>query len=128
MFQHDPIFAPSASGSSGDTTPDQGSHTGGVGAGGGGMGLADAALRPGNVCRCLSEFALEFRTTREKVLQQNIRKQASRERRKTRGKTILEARELWIYFTCTILMYSDCSVARAWGFSQLIQSSNKVIK
>ena len=101
MFQSDPIFAPTASGSSGDTTPDQGSGAGGVGGGGGagGMGLADAALRPGNVCRCLSEFALEFRTTREKVLQQNIRKQASRERRKTRGKTILEARD-YIY-TCT---------------------------
>ena len=110
MFQNDPIFAPTASGSSGDTTPDQGSGAGnsliGVGGGGRGMGLADAALRPGNVCRCFSEFALEFRTTREKVLQQNIRKQSSRERRKTRGKTILEARD----YICTNRVYPHDSM------------------
>ena len=70
------------------------------------MGLADAALRPGNVCRCFSEFALEFRTTREKVLQQNIRKQSSRERRKTRGKTILEARD----YICTNRVYPHDSM------------------
>lgn len=92
MFQNDPIFNPVASGDTTDQATAAGARGSLAGAAGGGGSLADAALRPGNVCRCLSEFALEFRTTREKVLQQSARKQASRERRKTRGKTILEAR------------------------------------
>ena len=41
-------------------------------------------------CKTLSEFALEFRTTREKVLQQKEKKANQKERKKTRGKMILE--------------------------------------
>lgn len=44
-------------------------------------------------CKVLSEFALEFRTAREKALQQKEKKANQRERKKTRGKTILEVRK-----------------------------------
>ncbi|XP_064598938.1 uncharacterized protein LOC135465600 isoform X3 [Liolophura sinensis] len=42
-------------------------------------------------CKIISEFALEFRTTREKVLQQMLKKEKQRERKKTRGKMIMDA-------------------------------------
>jgi len=38
----------------------------------------------------VSEFALEYRTTREKLLQQREKKATQRERRRTRGKMIVE--------------------------------------
>ncbi|KFM67303.1 FH1/FH2 domain-containing protein 3, partial [Stegodyphus mimosarum] len=41
-------------------------------------------------CRILSEFALEYRTTRERVLQQIEKKANHRERNKTRGKMITD--------------------------------------
>ncbi|XP_064640833.1 FH1/FH2 domain-containing protein 3-like isoform X12 [Lineus longissimus] len=41
-------------------------------------------------CKILSEFALEYRTTREKVIQQIQKKQNNRERKKTRGKMIVD--------------------------------------
>ncbi|XP_071037015.1 FH1/FH2 domain-containing protein 3-like [Parasteatoda tepidariorum] len=41
-------------------------------------------------CRILSEFALEYRTTRERVLQQIEKKANHRERNKTRGKLITD--------------------------------------
>lgn len=40
-------------------------------------------------CKVISEFALEYRTTRDKVMQQLQKKQNQRERKKTRGKLIL---------------------------------------
>lgn len=40
-------------------------------------------------CKVISEFALEYRTTRDKVMQQLQKKQNQRERKKTRGKMIL---------------------------------------
>ncbi|XP_049829302.1 uncharacterized protein LOC126267989 isoform X8 [Schistocerca gregaria] len=47
-------------------------------------------LRPNEFCRTVSEFALEYRTTRERVLQQLEKKANHRERNKTRGKMITE--------------------------------------
>ncbi|XP_066493027.1 FH1/FH2 domain-containing protein 1 isoform X2 [Tiliqua scincoides] len=41
-------------------------------------------------CRTLQEFALEYRTCRERVLQQRKKRAACRERNKTRGKMITE--------------------------------------
>lgn len=49
-----------------------------------------AESRPNEICRIISEFALEFRTTRERVLQQMEKKANHRERNKTRGKMITD--------------------------------------
>lgn len=50
--------------------------------------------RPNEFCRILSEFSLEYRTTRERVLQQIEKKVNHRERNKTRGKLILDIAKL----------------------------------
>lgn len=46
--------------------------------------------KPNEFCRIISEFALEYRTTRERVLQQLEKKANHRERNKTRGKMITD--------------------------------------
>ena len=43
-------------------------------------------------CKVVSEFSLEYRTTKERVVVQRDRKVAHRERNKTRGKMITEVR------------------------------------
>ena len=48
-----------------------------------------AQVKINNLCKVVSEFALEYRTTREKVIQQREKKDRNRERRKTRGKMIV---------------------------------------
>lgn len=50
-----------------------------------------AELRPNEFSRILSEFSLEYRTTRERVQQQIEKKANHRERNKTRGKLIIDA-------------------------------------
>ncbi|KAL6489634.1 hypothetical protein MHYP_G00033750 [Metynnis hypsauchen] len=45
------------------------------------------------LCKILSEFALEYRTTRERVLQQKQKRANHRERNKTRGKMITDSEE-----------------------------------
>jgi hypothetical protein len=47
-------------------------------------------VKIGLLCKAVSEFALEYRTTREKLIQQREKKANQRERRKTRGKMIVE--------------------------------------
>ena len=47
-------------------------------------------VKIGPFCKTLSEFALEYRTTRDKVLQQRQKKENQRERKKTRGKMIVD--------------------------------------
>uniref|UniRef100_A0A4W3I9A3 Formin homology 2 domain containing 1 n=1 Tax=Callorhinchus milii TaxID=7868 RepID=A0A4W3I9A3_CALMI len=47
-------------------------------------------LKVTRFCKIISEFALEYRTTRERVLQQKQKRAAYRERNKTRGKMITE--------------------------------------
>uniref|UniRef100_A0AAR5QKK1 FH2 domain-containing protein n=1 Tax=Dendroctonus ponderosae TaxID=77166 RepID=A0AAR5QKK1_DENPD len=49
-----------------------------------------ADTKPNEFCRIVSEFALEYRTTRERVLQQLEKKANHRERNKTRGKMITD--------------------------------------
>ncbi|TSK34713.1 FH1/FH2 domain-containing protein 3 [Bagarius yarrelli] len=44
-------------------------------------------------CKIISEFALEYRTTRERVLQQKQKRANHRERNKTRGKMITDSEE-----------------------------------
>ena len=41
-------------------------------------------------CKIISEFSLEYRTTRERVIQMKKKKENMRERSKTRGKLITE--------------------------------------
>lgn len=45
-------------------------------------------------CHTLREFALEYRTCRERVLQQQQKRATYRERNKTRGRMITEVRTL----------------------------------
>ena len=52
--------------------------------------------KPNEFCRILSEFALEYRTTRERVLQQMEKKATHRERNKTRGKLIVDVAKIKI--------------------------------
>ncbi|XP_051058048.1 FH1/FH2 domain-containing protein 3 [Phodopus roborovskii] len=57
------------------------------------MGHPPYAIREVNInkfCRIISEFALEYRTTRERVLQQRQKRANHRERNKTRGKMITD--------------------------------------
>lgn len=49
-----------------------------------------AESKPNEFCRIVSEFALEYRTTRERVQQQLEKKANHRERNKTRGKMIID--------------------------------------
>lgn len=48
------------------------------------------ATKPNELCKIISEFALEYRTTRERVIQQLEKKASHRERNKTRGKMITD--------------------------------------
>lgn len=47
-------------------------------------------IRVTSFCRIISEFSLEYRTTRERVLTLKQKRAAHRERTKTRGKMITE--------------------------------------
>ncbi|XP_025115916.1 FH1/FH2 domain-containing protein 1-like isoform X3 [Pomacea canaliculata] len=47
-------------------------------------------MRINHFCKVISEFALEYRTTRDKVLHMMEKKANQRERKKTRGKMIVE--------------------------------------
>ena len=51
---------------------------------------ASREAKVGLFCKTVSEFALEYRTTREKLLQQREKKATQKERRRTRGKMIVE--------------------------------------
>ncbi|VVC29642.1 Hypothetical protein CINCED_3A014046 [Cinara cedri] len=50
--------------------------------------------KPNELCRIVSEFSLEYRTTRERVIQQLHKKASHRERNKTRGKMITEVNKM----------------------------------
>lgn len=57
------------------------------------MGYSPYTIREVNInkfCKIISEFALEYRTTRERVLQQKQKRANHRERNKTRGKMITD--------------------------------------
>lgn len=46
-------------------------------------------VKVNHFCKAITEFSLEYRTAREKVLLQRQKKQQQRERNKTRGKLIV---------------------------------------
>lgn len=50
-----------------------------------------AELRPNELCRIISEFALEYRTTRERVQQQVGKKANHHERNKLKGKPSVDS-------------------------------------
>lgn len=56
--------------------------------------------KPTKFLKVIAEFALEFRTTRERVLQQLEKRANHRERNKTRGKLIIDVRffQLFVIF------------------------------
>lgn len=69
------------------------------------MGHPAHAIRDVNIhkfCKIISEFALEYRTTRERVLQQKQKRANHRERNKTRGKMITDVSKI------TICVASGC--------------------
>ncbi|BFZ13123.1 hypothetical protein BsWGS_16162 [Bradybaena similaris] len=56
-----------------------------------GFPVVDARdLKINHFCKVVSEFALEYRTTRDKVIQMMQKKASQRERKKTRGKMIVD--------------------------------------
>uniref|UniRef100_A0A8C9TT60 Formin homology 2 domain containing 3 n=1 Tax=Scleropages formosus TaxID=113540 RepID=A0A8C9TT60_SCLFO len=60
-------------------------------------------------CKTVSEFALEYRTTRERVLQQRQKRASHRERNKTRGKMITDVSVPFLLHDCiSILQRSEC--------------------
>lgn len=64
------------------------------------MGYPPYAIREVNInkfCKIISEFALEYRTTRERVLQQKQKRADHRERNKTRGKMITDVSGVFGY-------------------------------
>lgn len=54
--------------------------------------------KPTKFLKVIAEFALEFRTTRERVLQQLEKRANHRERNKTRGKLIIDVRNFLVYY------------------------------
>jgi len=61
-------------------------------------------LKVSYFCRMLSEFALEYRTTKEKVIQTREKKASQKERSKTRGKMITEEMTLEEVFRLAPIM------------------------
>lgn len=62
----------------------------------------------GHFCRILAEFSLEYRTTRERILEQNAKKASDKERKQTRGKLIDDVsafmRLYYCCFSCYVLL------------------------
>lgn len=69
------------------------------------------------VCSTISEFALEYRTCRERVLQQIQKKANHRERNKTRGKMIMEVKRV------TPILLSFLYLKKKKGFLSFIRAS-----
>ena len=51
--------------------------------------------KPHEFCKTLSEFALEYRTIRQRALETKKRKENQKKRTKTRGKLITDVSNLW---------------------------------
>ena len=64
-------------------------------------------LKVNQFCKTLSEFALEYRTTREKVVQQLEKKANQRERKKTRGKMIVDVSFDWHFRHLSYMILFD---------------------
>lgn len=55
--------------------------------------MLSLVLQVNEFCKIISEFSLEYRTAREKVLEQKKKRENIRERNRTRGKLITEVRD-----------------------------------
>lgn len=58
-----------------------------------------------NFCKVLSEFALEYRTTRDRITTQKEKKQTRDNRDRTRGKLITEVRSMIFHFNFIIDLF-----------------------
>ena len=56
-------------------------------------------------CKIIGEFSLEYRTTRERVIQMKKKKENMRERSKTRGKLITETEVKTYIWTLYFMNY-----------------------
>lgn len=84
--------------------------------------------KPNEFCRVVSEFALEYRTTRERVIQQLEKKANHRERNKTRGKKITEVNVLTQRTAAGALARNICTYPRyVQLFNFNYDSSQKLI-
>lgn len=66
-----------------------------------------STTKPHTLFKIISEFALEYRTTRERVIQQMQKKASHRERNKTRGKMITEVLCSCPYLCRTFILAID---------------------
>lgn len=68
-------------------------------------------------CKVLTEFSLEYRAARDKVMQQRLKKAQQRERNKTRGKLIINVSLTFcLIFALTFLNHSVVTeVVEGWG-------------
>ncbi|KPP56674.1 hypothetical protein Z043_125689, partial [Scleropages formosus] len=73
-------------------------------------------------CKIISEFSLEYRTTRERVLTQKRKRAAHRERTKTRGKMITEVTEK---FSAAVSPPPESSPAPVWMTADLEPSQEE---
>jgi len=65
----------------------------------------------GLFCKTLSDFALEYRTTRERVIYQRQKKATQRQRNMTRGKMIVEVRLLRrVFLSCAFYTNEGCGL------------------
>uniref|UniRef100_A0A8C9W4F0 Formin homology 2 domain containing 1 n=1 Tax=Scleropages formosus TaxID=113540 RepID=A0A8C9W4F0_SCLFO len=72
-------------------------------------------------CKIISEFSLEYRTTRERVLTQKRKRAAHRERTKTRGKMITETEK----FSAAVSPPPESSPAPVWMTADLEPSQEE---
>ncbi|XP_062853603.1 FH1/FH2 domain-containing protein 3-like isoform X2 [Trichomycterus rosablanca] len=82
-------------------------------------GVRDLSVQ--RFCRIVSEFALEYRTTRERILQQKQKRADHRERNKTRGKMIMDV-------TATTDDDEDTEASTVVGSSNVSAPSGEKIK
>lgn len=85
------------------------------------MGHPPYAIREVNInkfCKIISEFALEYRTTRERVLQQKQKRANHRERNKTRGKMITDVSGK-IYLPKHQFLKQSFTECRIWSVANL---------
>ena len=87
-------------------------------------------LKVNHYCKIVSEFALEYRTTREKVVQQLEKKANQRERKKTRGKMIVDVSVLvsnrlsWLLYLSLVYNSLPCYKIFDLSESKNLQRTN----
>ncbi|XP_043920510.1 FH1/FH2 domain-containing protein 3 isoform X2 [Protopterus annectens] len=93
------------------------------------MGHPLYGIREVNVtkfCKIISEFALEYRTTRERVLQQKQKRANHRERNKTRGKMITDSGKFSSNTTTATITTTTTCHPRPHSQPQMLHYSEEV--